>query len=278
MISWHSVRMLGPSHALSGAAAWLAASYTASEIVHYHQTPVQIAVGTAICAGGALIPDLDMSGRVLTDQGGATVAHTFGVVSLFAAECMEKLSLGIYDVTRTRRDPHRHNGHRTFTHTLVFNAALGYGVYEALTHWGKPAVLVTLFLCFAFALRGLLPGWEKRAGFMICTAAAAGITWWAAASLPAHHAYPLLGAAVGAGGVVHLLGDMLTSHGCPIFWPVPIAGKTWYDAGVPHATAVKVGGKVEVFVLRPLFFIAAVAAVVALCFPWAYDRISHLRG
>src|SRR5258706_3114359 len=122
--------MMGPSHALSGAAVWLAGSYALAEFASYHQTPIEIAVGTAMCAGGALLPDLDLSGRVTTDQGGATVAHTFGVFSLFIAEVVEKVSLGIYDLTRTRRDPHLHNGHRTFTHTLPFNVGIGFGVFE----------------------------------------------------------------------------------------------------------------------------------------------------
>ena len=77
--------MLGPSHALSGAAVWLAASFGATEFAHFHQSPAQIAIGTAMCAGGALVSDLDLSGRVTTDKGRATVAHTFGVLSLFAA-------------------------------------------------------------------------------------------------------------------------------------------------------------------------------------------------
>src|SRR5439155_262926 len=83
----------------------------------------------------------DASGRVTTDQGGATVAHTFGVVSLFVAEVIEKVSLGIYDVTRMRNDPRRHNGHRTFTHTLPFNIGVGFGVFELCWHFGKWAVL-----------------------------------------------------------------------------------------------------------------------------------------
>jgi membrane-bound metal-dependent hydrolase YbcI (DUF457 family) len=269
--------MLGPSHALSGAAVWLAGTLALSEFAHYHQSPVQIAIGTAMCAGGALVPDLDLSGRVTTDQGGATVAHTFGVVSLFFAECVEKVSLGIYDLTKTRRDPRRHNGHRTFTHTLVFNVALGYGVFEALTHYGKTAVLITLFLTFAFALRGLFPGWSKRAGWIIVTAAAAYATWWADRHLPVHNAYPLLGIALGVGGIVHLLGDMITSHGCPTFWPMPLDKETWHCIGVPDDVAVKVGGKVEVYVLRTLFVVISVAAAIGLSGSWFVDQVDKLR-
>src|SRR5947209_17911118 len=118
--------MMGPSHALSGAAAWLAGSLALQHYAHFHQTPVQLAVGTAMCAGCALLPDLDLSGRVTTDQGGATVAHAFGVISLFVAECVEKGSLGIYDLTRTRRAPRLPNGPRPCTHTLPFYVRGGF--------------------------------------------------------------------------------------------------------------------------------------------------------
>ena len=56
--------MMGPSHALSGAAVWLAGSWTLSYLDIYQSTPLELAVGTAVCAGGALLPDLDLSGRV----------------------------------------------------------------------------------------------------------------------------------------------------------------------------------------------------------------------
>jgi len=256
--------MMGPSHALSGAAAWLAGSLAVEHFAHFHQTPVQLAVGTAMCAGGALLPDLDLSGRVTTDQGGATVAHTFGVVSLFVAEVIEKVSLGIYDITRMRHDPRRHNGHRTFTHTLPFNVGVGFGVFELCWHYGKAAVLAVLFLTFAMALRGLFEKWAKRAGWVIVTLVAAGATAGAYLTLPAGRGYPVLGVALGAGGIVHLLGDMLTSHGCPVLWPIPTGRRMWRCIGVPQPIAVTVGGKVEVFGLRTVFFLVAVTAGAGL--------------
>jgi membrane-bound metal-dependent hydrolase YbcI (DUF457 family) len=282
MVGWHSngstaewggrTTMMGPSHALSGAAAWLAGSFALEHFAHYHQTPIQLAVGTAMCAGGALFPDLDLSGRVTTDQGGATVAHTFGVVSLFVAECVEKISLGVYDLTRTRSDPRRHNGHRTFTHTLPFNIGVGFGVFELCLHFGKWAVLGVLFVTFAMALRGLFEKWAKRAGWVIVTLVALTGTAATFAILPAGRGYPLLGLALGVGGIVHLLGDMLTSHGCPILWPLPIGRRMWRCVGVPDVLAVKVGGNVEVFFWRGLFVVIALLAGAALLAPGLLNR------
>jgi membrane-bound metal-dependent hydrolase YbcI (DUF457 family) len=270
--------MLGPSHALSGAAVWLAASFGAMQFAHFHQSPAQIAIGTAMCAGGALVPDLDLSGRVTADKGGATVAHTFGVVSLFTAECIEKVSLGVYDVTKTHRDPHRHHGHRTLTHTLIFTALVGWGVYAGCTRYGKTAVLVTLFLSFAMALRGLFARWSKRAGWLLVTAVAGWTTYLAYNHLSTGRGYPVLGLSIGAGCLVHLLGDVITKEGCPLFWPLPIAHRRWYDVGVPNAFAVKVGGAMEVIVLRTMFFLISLGAAAGLAQHWASTQIGRFTG
>lgn len=260
--------MMGPSHALSGAAAWLSGSLALEHLDLFHQTPLQLAVGTAMCAGGALLPDMDLSGKVTTNQGGATVAHTFGVVSLFWAECLEKISLGVYNLTRRGGDPRRHNGHRTFTHTLIFNVALGAGTIALCARFGKWAVVGVLFVTFAMALRGLFETWAKRAGWIVVTLAAAAAAWGVHQTLPGGRGYPALGVAIGVGGIVHLLGDLLTDRGCPLFWPIPIKKrKLWHCVGVPDALAVKVGGKVEVLALRTTFAAIAIIAGAVLLAP-----------
>ncbi|HEY1180040.1 MAG TPA: metal-dependent hydrolase, partial [Phytomonospora sp.] len=57
--------MMGPTHAVSGAAIWLAGSAIADAVYNVQQTPAELMVGTIVCAGGALLPDLDCAGRVL---------------------------------------------------------------------------------------------------------------------------------------------------------------------------------------------------------------------
>lgn len=236
--------MLGRTHASSGAAAWLV-GMGVLQWAHHPQPAATIAVGTVLAAGGALLPDLDMSGKVTTCEGGATVAHTFGVVSLFVAECVEKASLGVYCATRSRRDPHLTNGHRTFTHTPLFVVLLGVGVFEGCRHGGRWAVVGCLFLTFAAAVRGLFDGWVERAGWAVTTlaaAAAAGVAWW---WLPAGST-PLLAVAVGFGALIHLAGDCCTEAGCPLLAPlVPVRGRRWYRIGLPVVLRMRTGGRVE---------------------------------
>ena len=267
--------MMGPSHALSGAAGWLAGSLVMQNVAHVHQTPAQLAIGTVMCAGGALLPDMDMSGRVTSNKGGATVAHTFGVASLFVAECVEKISLGIYQLTRGSRDPDRDNGHRTFTHTLPFNVAVGAGTFELCLHYGRTAVLSVLFFTFAMALRGMFEKWAQRAGWLVVTLTAAMATFLAYERLPAGRGYPILGLALGVGGLIHILGDMLTRHGCPVLWPFTVGrGRRWRCVGLPDSFAVKVGGKVEVYLLRSAFWLVSVAAASRLLYEPVLNRLN----
>ena len=265
--------MMGPSHALSGAAVWLAGSWAVEHFDVYHQSPLEIAVGTAVCAGAALLPDLDMSGRVISGQGGATVANTFGRASLFVAEVLEKASHAVYTLTRMRKDPDRANGHRTLTHTIPFTVGVG-----ALTTWGcaaggKWAVIGILFLMLGLALRGLLHTWAQRAGWILITALSAAAAYGTYLVLPAERGYPLLGLAVGVGCFVHLLGDVITSAGVPLLWPLPTGRRMWRMIGVPNALAVSVGGKVETVVLRGGFALICLAAAAGLVGPTLLEML-----
>jgi membrane-bound metal-dependent hydrolase YbcI (DUF457 family) len=260
--------MMGRSHALSGAATWLAGSLVMEQVFDYpHQSPLYLALGTAMCAGGALLPDLDLSGKVTTNQGGATVAHTFGPVSMFVSEVIEKISLGIYTATRLSHDPKRDYGHRTFTHTLPFVLLMGWGATFLCQRFGKWAVLPILFFMIGLALRGVFEHWAKRAGWVITTIVAGAGSYYTFANLDSGRGYPLIGFAVGVGCFVHLMGDIVTSAGVPILWPIPTGFKRirlWRMIGVPNAISVEVGGKVETLVLSTLFILISFGAGAVL--------------
>jgi len=259
--------MMGPSHALSGAATWLAGSWVLDRFAGYEQSPLAVAVGAAVCAGGALLPDLDLSGKVTRNQGGATVSRAFGVFSLFVAEVIEKVSLGVYRATRLAKDPDRENGHRTLTHTIPFTVLVGWGTTALCAGYGKWAVIPILFLMMGLALRGLFHRWAERAGWLIVTLVSAGAAYGTFRYLPADRGYPMLGLAVGVGCLVHLLGDIVTSAGIPLLWPIPTGRRMWRMVGVPDGVSVNVGGKVEVLLLRTVFTLVALAAGTALFLP-----------
>lgn len=259
--------MMGPTHALSGAAVWLAGSWALDHFVGYTQSPLEIAVGTAVCAGGALFPDLDLSGKVTANKGGATIARTFGVVSLFIAEVVEKISLGVYHATKLSKDPDRNNGHRTLTHTIPFTVLVGWGTTALCNTYGKWAVIGILFFMIGLALRGLFDEWAKRAGWVVITLLSFGAAYFTYLNLPGDRGYPMLGLAVGVGCFVHILGDIITSAGVPILWPIPIKRRMWLMVGIPNRFALKVGGKVETVVLRSAFTVVSVLSATGLLAP-----------
>jgi membrane-bound metal-dependent hydrolase YbcI (DUF457 family) len=259
--------MMGPSHALSGAAVWLAGSWALDLFADYEQSPLAIAVGTAVCAGGALFPDLDMSGKVTANKGGATVARTFGVVSLFVAEVVEKISLGVYHATRQKRDPDRENGHRTLTHTLPFTVLVGWGTTALCTAYGKWAVISILFFMIGLALRGLFDEWAKKAGWVVITLLSAAAAYFTFLHLPGDRGYPMLGLAMGVGCFVHILGDLITRNGVPLLWPIPIKRRMWTMIGLPNKIAITAGGKVETTVLRTVFSAVALVSAAGLLLP-----------
>jgi hypothetical protein len=57
--------------------------------------------------------------------------------------------------------------------------------------------------------------------------------------------------AVGGGAVMHLLGDAITKMGVPIFWPIPINGKRWWDVTLPSLLRIRAGGAFEMAILLP---------------------------
>lgn len=253
--------VMGPTHATSGAVAWLAGAGAVTTVLGYEQAPAELAVYTAVCAGAALLPDLDVSGKVFKGRGGATAAKVFGWPSLVLAEAVEKLSLGIYLISRTKRDPRRRYGHRTFTHTLAFAALLGVAVSLLVDRFERPVVLGVLFFTLALAVRGMMGEWVREKGWLVTTSLSLAVTIVAFQGLPAD-GYPLLGVAVGVGCVVHLLGDLITHHGCPLFWPIPLGGRTWRMVTTPDVISIRAGGGFEKALLLPGLTVGACAAAV----------------
>jgi membrane-bound metal-dependent hydrolase YbcI (DUF457 family) len=183
--------MLGRSHALVGAAVWLAAAPPVAAALDHPLTPVETLTGALLCGGAALLPDID--------HPSSTVARTLGPITQIAARGVAAVS----------------GGHRHATHSL-----LGCALFAALAfvavQWQAGVFAVTL-LCAAWFLRLLGPDSLDNAvgGFgevIVATMAA----WWVAVNLPGS---TWMVCAVGFGAVLHLVGDLVTKGGLPVLWP-----------------------------------------------------------
>jgi membrane-bound metal-dependent hydrolase YbcI (DUF457 family) len=151
---------------------------------------------------------------------------------------------------------------------------VGWGTTFLCTKLGTWAVIPILFFMMGLALRGIFHEWAKRARWMIVTLVSAGGAYYTLLTLPPDRGYPMLGLAVGVGCLVHLLGDIITSAGIPLLWPIPTGKRMWRMVGVPDAIAVRVGGAVETFVLRGLFTLVSLTAGIAMIGPAALRKFN----
>lgn len=258
--------MLAVSHATSGAALGLAVAGFAPRLVDIVPSPGSVLTFAAVCAGAALLPDLDHPASV--------AARRFSVFSWLACHAVRPLSAVVYDLTRGRRDTGR-GTHRGLTHTLAGALFLAAGVGLASARWGTPVTAGVLFVCLALAIKGLdglVPGPPSLV-------IAAGLTWLAEEQLPGGTAGTAgwLGLAIGLGMLVHSLGDAVTESGAPLLWPLPIRGRHWYPIGSPRPLRFRAGGRVEALLIAPLLTLGTLALAVYVV-PGALDVLLDLRA
>lgn len=258
-------KVLGVSHALSGAALGLAVAGFAAGWSGAPLDAGGVLTFAAVCAGAALLPDLDHPSSMATTR--------FSWASVVASKVVRPLSGLVYRLTRAPRDTGR-GTHRGLTHTALFAAGLGVALNAASVAWGAPVLLATLFVCIALAIKGLdalVPG---PPSLLI----AAGLTYAIDAWMPGgvDGTAGWLGTAVTLGVLVHSVGDAVTESGAPLLWPLPIRRRRWYPVGGPRPLRMRTGGRVETLLVAPALAVAVVVLVL-LVVPGAGAVVLDLR-
>lgn len=284
--------VMGPTHAMSGAALWLGAAATSAPLLGGQPMPA-VVVGAAVCAGAALLPDIDCPGS-LSLKDGSTVVRAFGIVGEVMGHTMDNVALAVYNLTRGKKDKPRNSGHRTLTHTAVFTIALGFLVSAGATipgtfnllgrEWGIGNVfaLVIMWGMLHLAMFGLIEKWTKKTrkkyGLLAVMAISALGTLLTASQLErTTGGLEWLGLAVGAGAVMHCLGDAITKAGVPFLWPIPINGKRWYDITLPSFMRIRAGGTFEYAILLPALTLYTFLAAIYLM-PGGKPAIEAIRS
>lgn len=216
--------MMGTHHALCGAAAWVAVTSTAAGIPALGLVPLDpthVVAGAILSAGAALLPD--------ADHPSATIAHAVPITGKLATRAVSQLS----------------GGHRHGTHSLVAAAAVVFLAWGMLAlDWsgagrGDPRTLVSAAIgaaLLAFAIRVLKIVRRWPAAWALGIAGAAAIT----VLVPSQWAW--LGLSIAIGWIAHLAGDLLTTGGLPLLWPltpraprwvrrVPVLRRVWLRGG-----------------------------------------------
>lgn len=227
--------VMGPTHAMSGAAVGLAVAQLLPEEWGGVNTVQEAFLYAGLTAGAALLPDLDSPS--------ATVSRSFGPFTQALSHTVENTAQGFVNLTRARKDPKCRNGHRTLTHTIWFALAAGAGATALISAFGKPAVIGLLFIFLGLAIRGLFPEWSKKTDWLIVTAISAALAYGAWYFIPVDSFGLVMGSAVTVGCVTHMLGDLATKQGIPAFAPVLQFGrKRWWKLKLPGFLSITASG------------------------------------
>lgn len=254
---------MGMTHALSACAIVLALIAFAPGFVDnvlgsWH--PAFITLLCLVLIGGALMPDLDNTN--------SSAESSLGFIGSGISAVMRATAPIIQGLLHTKYDKDTDNPHRGFYHTAVsacLVGALGVVLCSMPGMAGKVSALVFAFIGTHVALCTLLKkplkalGKSKILGAVIpflLTLAVIMVLW---RLLPGGTPYWKIGVAFGAGWLVHILGDMCTTQGVPVLWPIPIKGKMWYDV---RLLKIKAGGVVENVVFTPLFLLIIVVCII----------------
>lgn len=205
----------------------------------------------AVCAGGALLPDID--------HPHARASRLLGWLTGALCRMVRAMSAGVYRFTCTPADPDVCGKHRGLTHTLVFAGAVGALCTLVCNAWPVYGV-VALFTLVVVLAEDAIPGtWVAPSAFT------GALVWFAATPDPAAAVVgvaPWLGATVALGCVVHLLGDAVTESGVPMLAPlVKIDGQRWFRVGPPKVLRFPAGGACELLVVWPVLCGSAVVGV-----------------
>jgi membrane-bound metal-dependent hydrolase YbcI (DUF457 family) len=225
---------------MTGAIAWLglapglaaiplfneSSRYIDTGIMATALTPVELIAGAIVCAGAAMLPDLD--------HPSATIAQTFGPVTWALSKAVNWLA----------------GGHRGMTHSLVFALAAGIGVHLLADAYPIARDIIVVLL-IGLALRAIgigIPG-KKLGSAMVNIGLTAGL-FVVFQSMQVDYAW--LGLAVGVGSFIHVVGDCMTEKGCPVLWPLNARFV------LPWKIGIKTGQKFEQKILAPVLSVAIV--------------------
>lgn len=234
--------MMGRGHAISGAALGLTVARLAGADFG------QCLVFAIVVGAWALAPDLDhpnaRMSRFLCWCRDRNERHQ---VSPWCLGCqvsgvVQRVSLFVYDTTRTRKDPVSRHPHRTWTHSWSFGVVAG-GVATLACGVGGPWVSLTLIVVSVLLMADTLGGWVVSVSLLgvgawvlvspaPIVATLASLSWW-------------LGVAVWLGCWAHCLGDAPSEGAIPFLAPLKIQGQRWYRLRFPDGLRFRVGGPAE---------------------------------
>lgn len=266
--------LMGPTHALSAIAiaflvTWLASDFMLGTVLGSDNAVVFIAA-IIIIVGASLMPDLDAVQ--------STSINTLGAVGVLLSKSMRAFSSLVQNTIRAKGDSSGADPHRGFWHTIVAAFLIGFlttlltsidiVVFSLGDKEVSIALLVVVFIIFIsiqLFIASLFKSLHKKIkgsliGKIAVRAGSLLIAILLVIILPADLSYNWVGAAVTFGWIAHLLGDMMTVAGVPVFFPLKFNGKRWWNFRFP--LGIRAGGWIEMSILIPLFSIIIIVSAI----------------
>lgn len=265
---------MGRTHALSAVAVILAV-FAFVPALYAHLAPnadgslVVLALMALTASGGALLPDLDNTTSSAENQ--------LGVFGSMLSAFMRTTAPIVKTAVHSKYDKNLDDPHRSFYHTALSAVLIGL-LFSFLCSPvidfsigpiqfnGRTMALVLAFISTDLSLSTIIGSiWKSKK--LVDTVVSLGMSfamaWFLLHSMPSGIPYTVVGVSLGVGYLIHIIGDCFTTSGTPVFFPVKIKGKFWYDI---RFLKIKAGGVIENFVFMPLFIavIAISLLVIAL--------------
>lgn len=233
-------------------------------------------IGAAIVIiGASLIPDLDNTH--------STAKSTLGVIGSGLSIIMKSSSVLIQGIVSTKYDKDSSNPHRKLWHTPIIWLLVGLGllglfslstvislpIIGEMTLGGIFAFLI-LYVSMQLTLMGLLTstmkGLKKKHGFMgevVVDGIALVFTFLVFNQILESNinGYQWLAASFTIGAWIHILGDLMTTMGVPLLFPIKIKGKFWYNI---RFLPIQAGGVIENYIFTPVFIVMIIFSVIKL--------------
>lgn len=267
---------MGVTHATSALAVFLVIfTFFPTQFQRIFETESiwAIILACIVVVGFSLIPDLDNST--------STAKNTLGPIGEGISFLFRTTSAIIQTTIRTKRDDPDPNPHRGFYHTIPSCILIGLIIYFGtsigesitlpllgeITYGTVFAIVITwvsLQLTLASIGKSTLKNFKRKHGFLgelLITLGSLLITFLVFANIPKEHGFWWLAISAGIGCLVHILGDLFTTAGVPIWFPFPHRGKLWWTT---RLTKMKAGSWTEKMIVVPFFIIACVVSALTL--------------
>lgn len=179
--------MIGKNHIITGISGWALTAPLVLPLCSVEANPKNLIAGGIICAGASVLPDIDTPN--------STIAHSLGFITHIIAKIVAFIS----------------GGHRNGTHSIAGVAAFILAAWALITLQPQ-TTLPIIFLLTALVIKTLFKNgmFVTLFGSLIISLAIFSL------AQPALWLVPV----IGLGCALHIIGDMLTPQGAPLFYPI----------------------------------------------------------